>query len=593
MSSTNDYAGPGATQTGPGSYVLPSTTISTTVQPGNYFDKPGGFGGKVGANYAGSPDGFGITIKVRQKLNSTFGPLIKKALQEQGENYEAQLKSIPKIVEYEISVASGNTGTNNQKSDKDFEREISIRQDMIKNKMAEVQSNTAIANSFYGRDFLSKEGISFFQEAIGRWGTNVSTPDESFTAWLKSLNSAHQAKLLNEEISLLHKQIADLKVEAEAVRVANTFPAQGSVAISHPLFTAARGTIAIEGGAAALAAAIRSAIVGLAGLVAGAVSSAAVGVIAFLSFPRELANGELPDRYTFSTPLADMAPDLDLQTLQQAAATTGTVDLSIRVNSKTAEDGRSEVFAVQTDGVTVPSKVRVVAATYNAGQNVYTATTADVPPRTLTWTPAVSPGNSSTSLPAETALPPIYIGATITPVDGRIDTFPKVADASFDDYIMILPVGTGFVPVYVMFNSPYGETNAKGHYSGRDYNTNKAGGPILDLDWRTATIDQAGVNKVKLHTSRFGESLDNKVMIDRLERILKGELQITDIDKRFYTHEIRELERYRNLGVKDGEIPENRAEVWNNTHTATLEDYKVNERTQPLYTPEAEESYFK
>nr|WP_226951064.1 hypothetical protein [Rouxiella sp. S1S-2] len=96
---------------------------------------------------------------------------------------------------------------------------------------------------------------------------------------------------------------------------------------------------------------------------------------------------------------------------------------------------------------------------------------------------------------------------------------------------------------------------------------------------------------MKLHTGRFGKSPDNKVMIDRLEKILKGELQLTDIDKRFYTYEIRELERYRNLGVKEGERPKKRSEVWNNAHTATLEDYKINEKTQPLYTPEAEEAY--
>ncbi|HGN0230944.1 TPA: pyocin, partial [Proteus mirabilis] len=29
------------------------------------------------------------------------------------------------------------------------------------------------------------------------------------------------------------------------------------------------------------------------------------------------------------------------------------------------------------------------------------------------------------------------------------------------------------------------------------------------------------------------------------------------------------------------------------THTATLEDYNINERTQPLYTPEAIEAYDK
>jgi hypothetical protein len=92
------------------------------------------------------------------------------------------------------------------------------------------------------------------------------------------------------------------------------------------------------------------------------------------------------------------------------------------------------------------------------------------------------------------------------------------------------------------------------------------------------------VDKVKLHSGRFAESDANKVMIDRLEKIQNGELQATDIDKRFYTHEIRELERYRALGVPDGVEDKS---VWNNAHTATLEDYKVNEKTQPLYTPEA------
>jgi len=76
-------------------------------------------------------------------------------------------------------------------------------------------------------------------------------------------------------------------------------------------------------------------------------------------------------------------------------------------------------------------------------------------------------------------------------------------------------------------------------------------------------------------------------MVDRLEKILKGQLEATDIDKRFYTHEIRELERYRALGVPDGVKDE---DVWNNAHTATLEDYKVDEKTQPLYMPEAIEA---
>lgn len=79
-------------------------------------------------------------------------------------------------------------------------------------------------------------------------------------------------------------------------------------------------------------------------------------------------------------------------------------------------------------------------------------------------------------------------------------------------------------------------------------------------------------------------------MIDRLERILKGELQTTDTDTRFYTHEIRELERYRNPGIKDGEVPKSVHEqkaAWSNTHTATPEDDKINEKEQSFYTDDA------
>ena len=105
-------------------------------------------------------------------------------------------------------------------------------------------------------------------------------------------------------------------------------------------------------------------------------------------------------------------------------------------------------------GVTVPSKVRVVAATFNAQQNVYSVTTEDVPPRTLTWTPIVDPGNSSTTSPAEQPVPTVYTGATVTPVTGRIDAFPGLAEAGFNDFITVFPAGSGLPPIYVMFSEP-------------------------------------------------------------------------------------------------------------------------------------------
>jgi hypothetical protein len=98
-----------------------------------------------------------------------------------------------------------------------------------------------------------------------------------------------------------------------------------------------------------------------------------------------------------------------------------------------------------------PSEVTLVPVTYNAQHNIYIATTADTPPKTLTWTPIVQPGNSSTALPIEPPNPPVFTGASITPVAGRIDSFPEVTENSFDDYVFVFPIDSGLPPLYVMF----------------------------------------------------------------------------------------------------------------------------------------------
>lgn len=92
---------------------------------------------------------------------------------------------------------------------------------------------------------------------------------------------------------------------------------------------------------------------------------------------------------------------------------------------------------------------------------------------------------------------------------------------------------------------------------------------------------------VKLHLERFDKSLANEMMIRRLEKILDKEIPVTDFDKRFYTHEIREYRRYKNLGIEDNF---DTYETWNQAHSATLEDYKIYEldenRNSILYHPE-------
>lgn len=178
---------------------------------------------------------------------------------------------------------------------------------------------------------------------------------------------------------------------------------------------------------------------------------------------------------------------------------------------------------------------------------------------------------------------PVYTGVTITPITPEAETLPAFENSHILDGIYVFPIESGLPPIYAVFSSPYDDATTKGKYSGRMYNPEKSGGPILDLDWKSISITLEGIDLVKLHTDRFGASDANMIMIDRLERILRGEISVTDIDKRFYTHEIRELARYRALGVPDGK----EGDVWNNAHTAALEDYKINENRDPMYTESA------
>lgn len=262
---------------------------------------------------------------------------------------------------------------------------------------------------------------------------------------------AEAARLAAEaEAQRLAAEDEQARLAAEAVRVANTYRASGTASMAGPLFMTSAGIVAVVDTAAiTLQAAIRSAISALGGFVASVGAGLVVGVSA-LFYSSKLANGELPERYAFSMPLSDLSPNY-AHNLNAIAAAGGSIDMPYRVSSKTGADGQSEVFVVKTDGVTVPSNVVVAAATYDAVQKVYTATTADVPPRTLTWSPIVNPGNNSTTSPAEQPVPTVYTGATVIPVEGRIDAFPAVTEASFDDFITVFPADSGLPPIYTMF----------------------------------------------------------------------------------------------------------------------------------------------
>ncbi|WP_240869985.1 S-type pyocin domain-containing protein [Pseudomonas sp. B707] len=360
------------------------------------------------------------------------------------------------------------------------------------------------------------------------------------------------------------------------------FANAGSMAALGPTFT---GPLGVFGNNLATTLALRTSLQTAVSLALAAISTAAAPVIvgfAALLAPSKLGNSDL---YSASVPLSDLAPDLN-EDLHHVAAVGGTVDLPVRLGSSTIGD-KVEFVVVTTDGVTVPAPVPVRAARFDASKNVYVSTASDTNGPTLTWTPLVQPQDTSTHLPLADNDPPVYDGAEVVPDEGRIDPFPELDRYGFGGFITVFPTESGLSPLYVVFSSPYEGGVEGGEHSGRAFNPEETGGPILDLEWSPVTATSEGASTVRLHISRFPESAANKVMIDRLEKIISGELEITDTDKRFYTHELRELERFRALGYGDNERPDPNSPVWNNVHTATLEDFKLKDDASLLYTPEA------
>jgi hypothetical protein len=178
-------------------------------------------------------------------------------------------------------------------------------------------------------------------------------------------------------------------------------------------------------------------------------------------------------------------------------------------------------------------------------------------------------------------------GLTLAPA-GAPQVF--VAPAGRDHEVQATTDRPKVLAVPVGGRGPNGFGDTRGKFSGRIYNAENCGGPIQTLDWRTAVIQKEGVATVQRHVGRFGLVRANQKMISRLDQISRSELTPTDYDRRYYTHELREYERYQALQVPDGVDPG--YEIWNDAHSATLEDYQLNEQNQPLYHPDITDEDF-
>lgn len=400
--------------------------------------------------------------------------------------------------------------------------------------------------------------------------------------------AAEQAQLA--ALAEAQRQEELLRVEAErqehekqqaALAALHVYPALGATASSSPVFSfASTAVILAPETSAAILTALRSALQVATAAGAATLGSVLIGIAALLT-PSRLGNGE---RFTMSVPLAELTSESP-QSLRAIADRQGTLDLPVGIGYRPIGSG-AEVFVITADGFDIRPSVPVRHATFDAQNNVYRLSLPDSPTNTLTWTPAVTPGNSSTERPIVQADTAVYSGAPIVPIEGRLDLHPILVEG-WDRFIIVFPDDSGIAPLYVVISSPYQGASVKGKYSGRLFNPELAGGPILDLDWRTAVITQTGIDAVKLHIARLDQSDANDIMVRRLEKILSQYGKITDTDLRYYTHEIRELERYRAFGYSDTASPSDESQIWNNAHTATLEDYKLGSELTLLYSEEA------
>lgn len=134
-----------------------------------------------------------------------------------------------------------------------------------------------------------------------------------------------------------------------------------------------------------------------------------------------------------------------------------------------------------------------------------------------------------------------------------------------------------------------GGATEMGESSKREFDPEKIGIPLQKLTIKGLKITKQGVRHVEQHLERFAPNPAIEEMCARLRGIATGKLSPTIYDLNFYAHELRERERYRALGWADGAPakPDEAHELWNNVHTAALEEYGIKDERIELFHPDA------
>ncbi len=161
-------------------------------------------------------------------------------------------------------------------------------------------------------------------------------------------------------------------------------------------------------------------------------------------------------RFAVTVPLIEMFAGEDWDWAALAAAR-AEVDLPVRLCS-TVRGARSltstgvkpftrysHILMTSTQGVVVPSNVRVRAAVPDDARQVFAFTSEGQAPVSVLWQAGRAPYAASD--PAR----PSSIGFLHMPNVPLIERFADLSQVQFDDYIVVFPHDSGFEPLYIMF----------------------------------------------------------------------------------------------------------------------------------------------
>lgn len=198
--------------------------------------------------------------------------------------------------------------------------------------------------------------------------------------------------------------------------------------------------------ASALSAAIRNAVAALAASAAATIGTLLPGLVVgtlSLFWPSTLGNGER--HASLALPLADLNGPDD-QALDAAVIASQPIALPYATNLRNTEAGIAiEVVAARPD---TPILATVLDLQLDAETGHYEAV-VDVPPRIITVTPAVSPPNASTELPAEENGPSVLTGPAITLRELSGNITPGYEALDVEVFILRYPAHTGLPAVYL------------------------------------------------------------------------------------------------------------------------------------------------